>query len=45
MPEDINPELPETEDEAGTEEVDVVAHGEGEEEVASGCIVNNSAAL
>jgi hypothetical protein len=40
MPEDINPE-PEVEE----EDVDVVAHGEGEEAVEPGCIVNNSSAL
>ncbi|MFI1096037.1 hypothetical protein [Streptomyces sp. NPDC020917] len=41
MPEDINPEPTEAEE----EDVDVVAHGEGEEAVESGCIVNNSSAL
>ncbi|WP_327674148.1 hypothetical protein [Kitasatospora sp. NBC_00458] len=43
MPEDINPEPTEVED----EDVDVVAHAAGEESVAddSICIINNSAAL
>ncbi|MFI6847694.1 hypothetical protein OG535_29975 [Kitasatospora sp. NBC_00085] len=43
MPEDINPEPTEVED----EDVDVVAHGQGEEAIdsESGCIINNSSAL
>ncbi|WP_263984730.1 hypothetical protein [Streptomyces sp. HPF1205] len=42
MPEDINPE---TEPETSEEDVEVVAHGEGEEAVESGCVINNSKAL
>ncbi|MFE9424100.1 hypothetical protein ACFYNO_14175 [Kitasatospora sp. NPDC006697] len=42
MPEDINPEPTEAED----EDVDVVAHGiDVEEEVEGSCIINNSSAL
>jgi hypothetical protein len=41
MPEDINPKPSDAED----EDVEVVAHGEGEEAVEAGCVINNSEAL